>query len=168
MSRYPSLTPLLLAFALALPLGAHAGESRIELTDGSVITGELVGIEGGDYRIHSPTLGTLTIPESSIRSLQPASGAARSAPPSMSGSASTSDYSAEIASIQKQLIGDQGLMEQVTALQQDPEVQQILADPALTRMILSGDLEHLRADPRFQRLMDNPAIQSLMGQLLGR
>ncbi len=36
---------------------AAAGESRIELSDGSVIAGEVVAVEGGHYRIRSAALG---------------------------------------------------------------------------------------------------------------
>ncbi|MBK1724567.1 hypothetical protein CKO23_20455 [Thiocystis violacea] len=156
---------LLLAIGFLLPVISLAGESRIELTDGSVITGELIGIEAGHYRIRSATLGELSVPETSIRALQPASGGAMAAPAQ---APAASDYSADIAGIQKQLVMDQGLMEQVSALQQDPEIQQALSDPELTRMILSGDLERLRGDPRFQRLMDHPSIQAIMGQVMGR
>lgn len=157
---------LLLALSLVLPAAAQAGESRIDLTDGSLISGELIGIEGGHYHIRSATLGSLSIPETSIRSLQPL-GAAGAAPSHAPSATAATDYSADIASIQKQLITDQGLMEQVTALQQDPQIQEALSDPELTRMVLSGDLEGLRADPRFQRLMQHPSIQALMGQVLG-
>lgn len=164
MSNRQIKPSLLLALSLVLPVAAQAGESRIELTDGSVISGELIGIEAGHYHIRSASLGRLSIPETSIRSLQPI-GAASSHTPS---TAAAQDYSADIASIQKQLIGDQGLMEQVMALQQDPQIRKALSDPELTRMVLSGDLEGLRADPRFQRLMEHPSIQALMGQVLGR
>ncbi|NEX21452.1 hypothetical protein G3480_14195 [Thiorhodococcus mannitoliphagus] len=166
LSRQIKASALLALSLCAIP-AAQAGESRIELTDGSVITGELLGIEANHYRIRSATLGTLSVPESSIQSIQPmsAAGASTSQP---GGSAAAPDYSADIAAIQKQLMTDQGLMDQVTALQQDPDIQQALSDPELTRMILSGDLQGLRADPRFQRLMQHPSIQALMGQVIGR
>ncbi len=53
-------------------------------------------------------------------------------------------------------------MQAIMGLQGDPEIQAALADPALVRLILSGDLEALRADPRFQRLMGHPGIQGIL------
>lgn len=158
------LSGLILALVLYQPGSGQAGESRIELSDGSVITGELVGIEDGRYRIRSATLGELWIPESSVSVLQPLNGRA----PGAANSASALSHAAEIASIQKRLATDQGLMDQVSALQQDPGIQSALSDPEFVRMVLSGDVKRLSADPRFRQLMTNPAIQSIMGQVIGR
>ena len=53
-------------------VGAAAGEaSRIELRDGSIISGEVVGFADGRYLVQSPALGRVTIDQSQIRSLQP-------------------------------------------------------------------------------------------------
>ena len=53
-------------------VGAAAGElSRIELRDGSIISGEVVGFADGRYLVESPALGRVTIDQAEIRSLQP-------------------------------------------------------------------------------------------------
>ena len=53
-------------------VGAAAGEaSRIELRDGSVISGEVVGFADGRYLVESPALGRVSIDQAQIRSLQP-------------------------------------------------------------------------------------------------
>ena len=140
-----------------------AGESRIELSDGSLITGELVGIDNGQYRIRSTTLGEMSVPESAIRSIQPPGSVG--APVARQTAPDVSAYGPEIASIQQQLATNPGLMGQITALQNDPAIQAVLADPELTRLILAGDLERLRADPRIQRLMEHPGIQGIVGQM---
>ena len=63
------------AWALLIGLGLvgpAAGEaSRIELRDGSIISGEVVGFADGRYLVESPALGRVTIDQSQIRSLQP-------------------------------------------------------------------------------------------------
>lgn len=143
---------------------AAANESRIELADGSVIAGELVAIEGGHYRIRSAALGEILVPESEIRSIQPGGSASMSQPPA----SGIPGYGTEIAAIQQQLASNPGLMGQVSALQNDPEIQAVLSDPELTRLILSGDLERLRGDARIQRLMAHPALQAIMGQMMAR
>ncbi|AFL74856.1 hypothetical protein Thivi_2965 [Thiocystis violascens DSM 198] len=154
-----SATPIrrLLAGSLVMMTLAATGQvaaeaSRIELADGSVLSGELVAIEGGRYRIRSATLGEILVPESEIRSIQPDGSASMSQPPA----SGMPGYGTEIASIQQQLASDPGLMGQISALQNDPEIQAVLSDPELTRLIMSGDLERLRGDARIQRLMAHP------------
>jgi hypothetical protein len=142
---------------------AFSAESRIELTDGSVIAGELIGVEQGRYRIHSATLGEVSVPESNIRSIRP-----MTAESEVNAPAAASDnkgYGAELASIQQQLTTNPGVMQQIMALQNDPEIKSALADPDFTRMVLAGDLEKLRSDSRFQRLLEHPALQAIMGQV---
>ena len=133
------------------------------LSDGSLITGELVGIDNGQYRIRSTTLGEMSVPESAIRSIQPPG--SDGVPVARQTAPDVSAYGPEIASIQQQLATNPGLMGQITALQNDPAIQAVLADPELTRLILAGDLERLRADPRIQRLMEHPGIQGIVGQM---
>ncbi|MBK5966570.1 hypothetical protein CCR95_21460 [Thiocystis minor] len=141
-----------------------AETSRIELADGSVLSGELVAIEGGRYRIRSAALGEILVPESEIRSIQPGGSASMPQPPA----SGIPGYGTEIAAIQQQLASNPGLMGQVSALQNDPEIQAVLSDPELTRLIMSGDLERLRGDARIQRLMAHPTIQAIMGQMVGQ
>ena len=158
-----------LSWALILVAGLCAGlvdaaENRIELRDGSVINGELVGIESGVYRVRSQVLGEVRVRESEVLAIRPTT-AATSAPTS---SANTAPQTGELAAIQQQLLANPGIMEAITRLQGDPSVQSALADPEFTRLILSGDLQALRTNPRFLSLRENPAIQAILGQALGR
>ena len=161
---------LALASVLACTGGLQAGESQIELMDGSVVVGEVTAVHDGQYRVRSALLGEVSLPESSIRSLRPRSGGpdAGSEPRSAYGSGTGSDsstYGGELTSIQQQLATNPDLMRQIQALQEDPEIKELLADPELPRLLMSGDLERLRADPRVQRLLENPAIQGIVGQV---
>jgi hypothetical protein len=63
------------------------------------------------------------------------------------------------------MFGDPAIMASITALQTDPDLQAALADPDFARRVLAGDIESLRADPRFMRLLEHPAIQAIVGQL---
>ncbi len=169
-TRSSSLMACGLALVLAGSGFVRAGESQIELTDGSIVVGEVIAVHDGQYRVRSVMLGEVSIPESSIRSLRPRSNDVDSgaAPHSTSGSETgygSSGYGGELSSIQQQLASDPNLMQQIQALQEDPEIKALLADPEFARLILSGDLERLRADPRVQRLMEHPAIQDIVGQV---
>ncbi|WP_295414126.1 hypothetical protein [uncultured Thiodictyon sp.] len=171
--------PLSALYALLI-LGAGlvgAAENRIELRDGSVITGELIGVTNGGYRVRSTALGEMTIPQSEVLAIRPASaGAAPSATaatpataaPASSAGSGTNPQAADLAAIQQQLLSNPQTMEAVTRLQSDPDVQAALADPEFTRLIMSGNVEALRNNPRAQRLMENPAIKAIAGQAIGQ
>lgn len=143
---------LCLAFA---SVALVAEEVRIELRDGSVLTGELVEVQRGRYRIASSVMGEVAVDERDIVSIR--SGGGGGAPV----------YGQQIADIQRQLVGDSDLRGAVMALQNDAAVQAALNDPDFVRLILSGDLAALQSDPRFLDLMAHPAIQAIIGRLLG-
>lgn len=155
-----------LPWALILVAGlGSATENRIELRDGSVISGELIGIEGGVYRVRSRALGEVTVRESEVLAIRPVTAETPVPAPSAN---TGGPQSSDLMAIQRQLLANPGIMEAIARLQSDPAVRTALADPQFTRLILSGDLETLRTNPRFQGLMENPAIQAIVGQALGR
>ena len=53
----------------SLPSGAET-MSRLELTDGSILVGEVLGMSDGVYSVRSPTLGTIRVESSPIRDLR--------------------------------------------------------------------------------------------------
>lgn len=146
------ITLFLMILALASMPGGAA--SHIELVDGTTINGDVVSISNGRYIIHSTTLGQIEVPESSIRSIRPGGG-----------NGSGSAISAEIQSIQKQILSSPELMQMVTALLSDPELQATINDPELIQLVMSGNLEALRVDPRIHRLFANPSIQAIVGKV---
>ena len=46
---------------------------EIELTDGSVISGEILALKGRTYILRSESLGTINIPQSNVRAIRPRS-----------------------------------------------------------------------------------------------
>jgi hypothetical protein len=155
-----------LLWALILGTGAlSAGESRIELRDGSVISGEVVGVGAGGYRIRSAALGEVQVRESDVLAIRPAQAGGTTAP---GAGAEAGGQTGNLAAIQQQLMGNPQTMDSITRLKNDPGIAAALADPGFAQLILSGDLEALSKDPRFQHLMENPEIQAIVGQVLGR
>jgi hypothetical protein len=140
-------------------VGAAAGEaSRIELRDGSVISGEVVGFADGRYLVESPALGRVTIDQSQIRSLQPGDTAGRD----------SGGYGAQIMDLQQQMMGNAEIMGMITALQSDPRVQAALADPEFMQLVTSGNLGALQSNPRFKSLMSSPGLRTLQERMTGQ
>ena len=150
---------LLIGVVLVGP--AAAGEaSRIELRDGSVISGEVVGFADGRYQVQSPALGRITIEQSQIQSLQP-SGAAGA-------DSGVGGYRAQITDLQRQMESDAEIMGMITALQSDSRVQAALSDPEFMQLVASGNLGALQDNPRFKALMDSPDLRSLQNRMTGK
>ena len=142
------LIPIL--FGLIIGIGsASASEMRvIELTDGSVISGEIVSLSNGVYTVRSGTLGTIQISESKIRTIR-AKGMGRE------------EMGDQANSIQQKMMGDVDIMGMVESLRSDPDFQEILRDPEVVRAVQSGDIAALMANPKFMQLLNKQVVKQI-------
>jgi len=139
-------------------IGAVAyADSRIEMLDGSTLNGNVVSYSNGYYVIESASLGRLEIDESTIRAIEPGGPARRG-----------SGYGEQIRSIQQQISGSPVLVEMIMGLQSDPGLQAALSDPQFVQLILSGNLEALKNNPRFLEVLENPSIQAVVEAVKAR
>ena len=145
---------ILLSLLLAMVTLASHAASRIELVDGTVINGDLLSMSNGRYVVQSTTLGRIELPQSSIRAIEP-----------VIGRSGTGGGNADFHAIQQQITASPELMQLVTALMSDPEIQAAMKDPEFMRLILSGDVAALKDDPRILKLMGNPSIQAIIGKM---
>jgi len=154
-------------FCLALisPSLSADDMSRLELTDGSIIVGEVLGMSAGVYSVRSPTLGTISIESSRIRSLSNADTAATSDATLANPGAS---YGDDIDALQRQMVGNPDLMQMIVGLQNDPALQRAMANPELMALISSGNIDALRQHPSFLELMGHPGIRGVVEQLQPR
>ncbi len=152
---------LLLALSVCLPLfaGELAAENRVvELHDGSTISGRVVSLHDGIYTIDSESLGRLRLEESAIRSIRT---------PGSSGGGGGTAEGLELEALQKRMVTNPNVMAQIMALQDDPQIRQLLADPEIVRAVHSGDLNALGQNPKFLELLQNSRIQAIQGEVLG-
>ena len=148
---------ILLSLLLAMVTLAGNAASRIELVDGTVINGDLLSMSNGRYVVQSTTLGRIELPQSSIRAIEP-----------VIGRSGTGGGSVDFHAIQQQITASPELMQLVTALMSDPQIQTAMKDPEFMRLILSGDVAALKDDPRMLKLMGNPSIQAIIGKMQQR
>ena len=130
----------------------------MELTDGSVICGEIVSSKGGIYTLKSSTLGTVRIEESNIRAIR------FKAPAKTNGKEQGLNHTSAEAQVQllKQLMmGDQELIRMILSLLNDPDVQGILEDPSIIQAVNGGAIEALTSNPKFMKLLKTPTIQDI-------
>jgi hypothetical protein len=146
----------LILIVLGLSIGlssALASEMReIELTDGSVISGEIVSLSKGVYTVRSEALGSIQIRESKIRAI-------RTAGPRREG---TGD---QVNSIEQKMTGDADIMSMVKSLRSDPDFQEILRDPEVIKAVQAGDIAALMANPKFMKLLNKQAVQRIKDKI---
>jgi hypothetical protein len=131
----------------------RASEMReIELTDGSLISGEIVSLSKGIYTVRSGTLGTIQIEESKIRTIR-VKGPGRK------------DSADQVKSTQQMMMGDADIISMVKSLQSDPDFQAILQDPEVIGAVEAGDIAALMANPKFMNLLNKQTVQQIKNKL---
>jgi hypothetical protein len=149
-----SIFLIFLAISAAVAI-ANAAETReIELTDGSVITGEVVSLSRGVYTVRSATLGTVRIEESKVRTIR-----------SKSSTSTTGDTGSRVKALQDKMMSDSEIIDMIRSLQNDPDVQKILRDPEIMKAVQTGDISTLMANPQFMKLLNNQAVQKIRNRI---
>lgn len=59
------------------------------------------------------------------------------------------------------LLNDAGSMALIRQLQDDPQIQALLSDPAVLRAVQAGDYGALMNNPAFMKLLTNPRVQQI-------
>lgn len=71
----------------------------------------------------------------------------------------------DVEGLKERMLNDEGIMALIYALQSDPEMQALLADPAILGAVQSGDVGALKNNPAFLQLLDNPRIRQIEKKL---
>lgn len=145
---------LIIVMLIMLPLSGSllAGETReIELTDGSVITGEVISLINGVYTFRTGALGILKLEEAKVRSIRQQG--TSSFRPSSPGS--------DTKSLQDKMMSDKDVMSMIQSLKDDPQFTKILEDPEIMNAVSSGDTAALMANPKFLQLLHNPTVRDI-------
>jgi len=144
---------ILLSFSLLFLLlvqNVVAGDIRvIELTDGSIITGEVSSLNNGVYIIKSDSLGTIKLEESKIRAISSKSSDTKAA------SLQTTK------SLQEKMLSDKEIIGLIQSLQNDPDFKQVLEDPVIMKAVNEGDISALTANPQFMKLLNNATVKEI-------
>ncbi len=69
------------------------------------------------------------------------------------------------SSLKGAMLNNEAIMQLIFALQNDPDFQKILQDPAIMRAIKTNDLDALTSNPDFMKLLNNPAIGKIKNEL---
>jgi hypothetical protein len=154
-----------------------ADERTIELVDGSRIKGELVSLQNGKYTVRTESLGTVTLNQSQIVNISsgtptntdsrtPTKSVVKSRTSTESDSDANSGTSTKdtISAIQGTIAADAGLMRDILKLQNDPDMQAVIADPEIMKAVQELDLESLARNPKIKALMNNATMREIQAQ----
>ncbi len=157
--------PLMAILCLGLFIAhAHAGEiSTIELSDGSVISGEVVSFDGNVWTIQSGSMGTLKIDGSKVVSIRSKTTPSRT--PSTSTTGGDQINTADIQAMQQSVMANEQIMTMIMSLQNDPEIQAILKDPEIMNAVNAGDVNALLSNPKFIKFMENTKIRDITKEI---
>jgi hypothetical protein len=145
--------------ALMIWAPAAAGELKaIHLVDGSVVTGRIEAFADGVWTIRSDSLGTLHIDESRVSAIRPVETAPES---SAAPVANAPVDQQQVRGLQQKMLSDDAVADLLTQLQNDPQVQKVLNDPALMQAIQAGDLNTLLSSPDFMKLLENAGVRDI-------
>ena len=148
-------------FVLAFVSLVYAGEkSKIELTDGSTLGGEIVSFSEGKYTVMSPSLGVLRIEDSKVRAIH-REGPAAGVPPKAKGSFDAAQIQSQVQKIQAVIASGPDIMKAISKLISDPDFQALLKDPELLKAARSMDMKALMANEKVVNLFSHPTLTEL-------
>lgn len=101
------------------------------------------------------------IPASYRKSAKPLGISTSSGSPAVSAPVKGGNDFSGVAAMKDRMMQDQGAMEQIRALQHDPEMQALLSDSEVIRAVQSGDYSVLLNNPAFLRLLNNPRVKEI-------
>jgi hypothetical protein len=149
-------------FVLGLSLAAYGGQnSKIELTDGSVIEGEVVSLDNGTYTLNTDSIGKVKVEAAKIHKITTSEG---SDSPDAS-FPSTETIKMEVNRIGPKIAGNPEMTKDVSGLLSDPQFMEVMKDPEVINAARSQDIKTLMANPKFRELINNPKIKELSGKL---
>lgn len=159
--------PVLVFALLILSAGpVTAGEiRRIELKDGSVIHGQIMAFDNGNYTIHSDILGTIRLEESVIQGIR-----SRDSEEKGKENPQTPIQThgrGRVQLLQQLMMADQQTMEMILSLQDNPDFQAVLKDPVIMDAINRGDIDALLSNPKFLKILESPILEDI-GRKVGK
>lgn len=157
--------PVIFCFVFML-LGsiAYCGqESRIELTDGSVINGEIVSYAAGVYSLNTSSFGMVNVESSRVSRITPAGGQLSGIQPAVSPAASGSQV--DFSKYQQKIMSNPASASLVTGMAFDPSIQALAEDPQIQEAVKKGDIQALMQNEKFMSVVNNPKMQETIKKL---
>jgi hypothetical protein len=135
--------------------------ATVVLRDGTVIHGEVTSLQDDVYSVETDSLGTIRVRKQEVRSID--DGAEPTSRADFESSTNgSSPRAGELDATQSRIMQDPKLLATVLALQDDPDVLAVLADPEITKAMAAGDYAALQNNPKIVALMHNAKMREII------
>ena len=151
----------LVSAAASLALCGPLCAETLMLKDGGVIRGEILTLKDDVYVVKTESLGTVRVQKRDVRTIDSGDGAAPGLPAGAT-SAGPLPNPAELNAMQSLMMQNPDVMSMIDALQHDPEVQAVLADPQIKRALAAGDYAALMNHPKILALAHNTNVLEIV------
>ena len=141
---------------LSAPYGS-AFAATLVLKDGTVIHGEIKALQDDVYSVETDSLGTLRVPKQIVRTIDHGGEHATESPTSAS-----SAEQAELQAMQSSMMQNPNVLSMILSLQDDPQMQALLADPDIMSAIESGNYAALMNHPKIIALTSNAKVREVI------
>ncbi|RCK79927.1 MAG: hypothetical protein OZSIB_3796 [Candidatus Ozemobacter sibiricus] len=191
--RLVPASTLLAALLVLVAAGPLTAQQVIQLKDQTIIRGKVLEMTNDTYRILTTSMGEVKIPASQVVSIvmegaappairegapaqRPGAAArptaappARAQPQPVTPAPSRSDdlreQQQQVNTRVQSMMMDGNFLNKVTALQDSPEMVDVLNDPEVMQAIQSGDYQFLMNNEKMQRLMNSQDIKDILGDV---
>jgi len=157
-ARIIGVCSVVIAAVLAPFVAASA--ATLVLKDGTVIHGEITSLQGDTYTVKTDSLGTVRLRKQNVRTIDHSGGSAMA-----SSSTGAPPGQAELQDMQTRMMRNPDLIAMIQALQSDPEMQAVLADPQIMNALASGDYAALKNNPKIISLMRNAKVRAVVDEV---
>jgi len=144
---------------LALNAAAYCGQvNKIELSDGTVINGEIVSFANGVYTIRTLALGEIKVGALRVSKIESLNRSLTNTPDASVASPSNLTPS-QIDSYKQRLLDNPESAAIVTGLSTDPQIQELAKDPQIADAAKAGDIQALMKNKKFMSIVNDSRIQ---------
>jgi hypothetical protein len=71
----------------------------------------------------------------------------------------------DINALKDRMMNDKEIMAIIQAMQNDKDIQAIVSDPAIMRSVEAGDVESLKKNPNFLKILNNPKVRQIIDKM---
>ncbi len=148
--------------SLMVNVAAYCGQlSRIELTDGSIVNGEVVAYLNGIYTINTINLGKIDVQAEKIVRIESVEYVAPVEPVAQLNNLSQTRVSA----YGQALVQNPENADILKGLANNPTLAELASDPAIQQAAKTNDFQSLLNNPKFMSVINDPKVQETVKKL---
>lgn len=150
---------------LGLNITAYGGGlSKIELTDGSILNGEIVSYLNGIYTINTANFGVIKVSSTKVSKIESVNNVLPNTPINFVPQSNNPTQS-QVSTYGQTLMKNPENAAIFKELTSNPGLQKMASDPQVQAVAKTGDIQSLMDNPEFMKIVNSPEIQESVKKL---